>query len=609
MELYQLKICFNRFPESEYTTPTITQEDMTVDRIYDKLNEHLQSNDQIAVEGRWSGYMVVSRLVVDRRRRRRRRRNNHENEQNDVILSGNGKKDDYLHKLGLLKVDVDQHCLGHAVLLGMSMSEKSDLYKAFLAGFDRYLKIVVEQNLQEVENSCEVLSKLDKVKKYSMRKLSENYLSNRNFDLAVYTKKEENVVKIYDSGMDYETRKLVLYHDGNHFDVVQNAGVFLYGRKVNFCVKCLIKVKDANNHVCYSRFHCFKCRQRHEKNLQLSGHVICSLCDCTFDDEFCLRSHYKKSLTVGINGFKGKCDISPCDLYKFCVKCFSVVRKFVYIDLKGTKQMHNCSTYYCKICEVERPLMHNCCLPNYVKRTPFYTMNFDEKYEIYVFDFETEANPSNLGIFKLYFAAVYKFCNVCMDDFHRKMEYQCCGLNDWICFEGDNMLTSFGNYLVEIASKNIKSRWFAHNGSKFDNLFLLHYLVCERNFIPKVIMQGMKIMKLIYKNAEVLDSMLFMPSSLKKTVQMLDLGTHVKKGYYPYDFTDLNYVGPIPNKKCFEISKFDKEELEKFEKWYDEKAKYDYVLRNEVREYCMNDVFILTKSLIKFHSIIFKHKS
>ena len=49
------RLFFYRFPETEYTTPTITKHDMMVDRIYDKLNGHLQSNDQIAAEGRWSG--------------------------------------------------------------------------------------------------------------------------------------------------------------------------------------------------------------------------------------------------------------------------------------------------------------------------------------------------------------------------------------------------------------------------------------------------------------------------------------------------------------------------------------------------------------------------
>ena len=195
------RIFFNRFPETEYTTPTITQHDLTVDRVYDKLNEHLQSNDQISVEGVWRGYMVVSRLVVDRRRRRGRVEVNDDVIQNgenggDVVLEGQGKREDYLNNLGLVKVDVEEHCLGHTILLSMSIKDKSDLYKAFLAGFDRYLSEVVEDQVKEIENSCQVKSQLDNVKKCSMRKLNENYLSPRNFDL-VYSRKLNENVKIF----------------------------------------------------------------------------------------------------------------------------------------------------------------------------------------------------------------------------------------------------------------------------------------------------------------------------------------------------------------------------------------------------------------------------
>ena len=77
-------------------------------------------------------------------------------------------------------------------------------------------------------------------------------------------------------------------------------------------------------------------------------------------------------------------------------------------------------------------------------------------------------------------------------------------------------------------------------------------------------------MKLTYKNAEVLDSFLFCPTSLKNLVNMFNFGSHVKKGYYPYDFTDLNYEGPIPHKDFF-IKKMNDKEWKDFELWYDSK--------------------------------------
>ena len=168
------RLFFDRFPESEYTTPTVTQHDLTVDRIYDKINEYLQSNDQIATEGVWNGYMVVSRLVVDRRRRKRSGIRNVDGGgqienvvDDDVILEGRGKVQNYLVDI---EVDIEDHCLGHAVLLNMSLIDKSELYKAFMSSFDRYLKVVVQQQLVEIENSCKILSKTEGVRKYSMKK-------------------------------------------------------------------------------------------------------------------------------------------------------------------------------------------------------------------------------------------------------------------------------------------------------------------------------------------------------------------------------------------------------------------------------------------------------
>ena len=117
-----------------------------------------------------------------------------------------------------------------------------------------------------------------------------------------------------------------------------------------------------------------------------------------------------------------------------------------------------------------------------------------------------------------------------MDDYNHKLEYQCCTFNDWIFFEGSNTINEFGNYFIEKADSKTKSRWFAHNGLKFDTLFLLRYLVCMRKLIPKVIMNGFRIVNLQYKNASVLDSMLFTQTSLKNTVYMLGLDDYLSKG-------------------------------------------------------------------------------
>ena len=316
------RILFNRFPETEYTTPTIMRHDLTVDRVYDKLNEHLQSNDQISAEGVWNGYMVVSRLVMDRRRNVNRPRNVNRipNANDNNLLEGRGKLENYSKNIGLVNVMVDQNCLGHVVLLSMSMADKGELYRAFLAGFDRYLNVLVQERLYKVENSRKVLSRLGDMKKYSMKKLHRDYLKDKNFDLCVYTKSDdEKPVKVYNSASEIsDLKKVILYHNENHFDIIQNLGIYLYSRKVPFCERCMRKVKDGSNHVCYSSFRCFKCKFQHWKNFDMLGHVVCPLCNCAFNSEFCLRSHYVKSVNVGIVKFEGKIALSPCSIYFYC---------------------------------------------------------------------------------------------------------------------------------------------------------------------------------------------------------------------------------------------------------------------------------------------------
>ena len=321
------RLFFDAFPEREYTTPTVTREDLTVDRLTEKLNEHMQSNDTIRAEGVWRGNMVVSRVVIDRRRRRGRVRRGQDD---DVVLEGRGKFEKYKNKLGLIEIDVDENCLGHAILLGVSIQNQSDLYKAFLAGFDRYLEKVVKSQLEEIENSCLIESESNDVKNYSMRKLSSRYLSDKQFNLSVYSKQNDDVVQVFEQKNSNFQKNIVLYHNNDHFDLIDNLGLFLYGRKVHFCQCCNTRIRDPNNHLCYSKFSCYKCKEYHSKNDDILNHVICSLCNVSFDSEFCLKSHFEKKMDIGIRNFEGKRKMSPCEIFKFCEKCGSYVRRFYY---------------------------------------------------------------------------------------------------------------------------------------------------------------------------------------------------------------------------------------------------------------------------------------
>ena len=58
-----MRIFFDKFPTREFTTATILKDDLTTKRLYEILNDHLQSNDSITTNRMWEGTMVVSRVI------------------------------------------------------------------------------------------------------------------------------------------------------------------------------------------------------------------------------------------------------------------------------------------------------------------------------------------------------------------------------------------------------------------------------------------------------------------------------------------------------------------------------------------------------------------
>ena len=378
---------------------------------------------------------------------------------------------------------------------------------------------------------------------------------------------------------------------------------FLFkNRSVDYCSKCFKVKRDALNHVCRHEYFCFKCLCCHRKiKFHKKKKTICPICHVYFFDEICLKNHYLKIQQYGIE----KERLSACQIFFYCENCESIVRRFQITNfMKRKKKIHNCGKIYCHTCLDSKPKNHYCYIPMKNKRNEImYTNNMKNNY-VYVFDFETESKPNNDGIFIPYYCVVHKFCNLCMDKEEKKSE--CCK-DEWYYFEGENTLVEFGDFFLERSGRVVKSKWYAHNGSKFDSLFLLRFLVCSKSLEPNVIMNGYRIIQLIYKNSTVQDSMLLTGTSLKNTIKMLGLSDYFSKGFFPYQMTDLDYVGVIPSKSMFELTNLNVEEMINFNSWYEEKSQHEYVLRNEVKNYCRNDVEVLSKCLVKFHNIIFEY--
>ena len=171
---------------------------------------------------------------------------------------------------------------------------------------------------------------------------------------------------------------------------------------------------------------------------------------------------------------------------------------------------------------------------------------------------------------------------------------------EWTCFLETNALINFAN-MIEM-DKKCKSIWVARNGAHFDT-FIMRWMVSKFNVTPQVLMNGNKILCIKMLNITILYGYLFFGNSLKKLPKIPNIDVECEKGFHPYFFFDLNYVGPIVDKKYFDISCMDNDERMKFQEWYESKRDKEYNFENEVKTYCCNDVKILRLCCIEFYNL------
>ena len=132
----RMRLFFNKFPTREFTTATVLKEDITSDRLYEILNDHLQSNASELLEGDWIGTMIVSRVIPQESKTNKNKPPNKQMALGNVTNLSNKKNYQDLEKwnlqtkktkkaiqnLRITTVEVEQNCFAVAVLAVMQMS-------------------------------------------------------------------------------------------------------------------------------------------------------------------------------------------------------------------------------------------------------------------------------------------------------------------------------------------------------------------------------------------------------------------------------------------------------------------------------------------------------
>lgn len=153
------------------------------------------------------------------------------------------------------------------------------------------------------------------------------------------------------------------------------------------------------------------------------------------------------------------------------------------------------------------------------------------------------------------------------------------------------------------------STFIAHNGSGYDSRLVYDCLVSKRGIRyekkPTVIVKGSKILQIRCGRTEFNDSFRHLTASLNSLAK--SFGFTTLKGYFPHLFhikANETYNGPLPDKKYFDVGFLkSQQDLDDFNKWHDVRSlQGDWNLHDELVKYCINDVDILAKVVLIYHT-------
>jgi hypothetical protein len=171
---------------------------------------------------------------------------------------------------------------------------------------------------------------------------------------------------------------------------------------------------------------------------------------------------------------------------------------------------------------------------------------------------------------------------------------------------GDSAVQDFILFITNFNKGN--NICLAHNASGYDTRIL--FSGCKDlnqrvDMFP--IMRGGKFMQLtLNKNTVFRDSMLHVRGSIKSLAKDFCDGL-LEKGYFPHLFNtteNYGYVGPIPDKKYFDLSFSCRSEKDfsDFHTWHDS-WEGDWNFMDQLVLYCKNDVDVLGVIVKKYHEI------
>jgi len=160
-----------------------------------------------------------------------------------------------------------------------------------------------------------------------------------------------------------------------------------------------------------------------------------------------------------------------------------------------------------------------------------------------------------------------KFCSKCENIQDINIDCEQCGRRKHTFW--DDPVGDLLTYLCKSRPWCNKIVAIAHNAKVFD----LHFILNRAIFLkrkPKLIVNGLKIICKTMEHLTFIDSISFMPCSLRKLPKAF--GLTAAKSWYPHYFNtneNMNYVGEIPDVSYYGADAMSAKERAEFLAWYE----------------------------------------
>ena len=334
-----------------------------------------------------------------------------------------------------------------------------------------------------------------------------------------------------------------------------------------YCDLCKVGYNSIGNHKCKNtciycyRFNCVK-----------TDTYKCNFCFKTCNNDMCLKLHQEH----------------------FCNKI-----KNCFICNRRKLKNHVCNDEkWCDNCKKSVSLDHLCyILTDSQKNKP--SKASSKKFNGYIF-FDYEAYQSVNGTHIPNLIMAQKVCTTCQDSAIRCNNC----LKKYIFYNND----SFCRWLL----KQHHYIAIAHNLKGYDGTFIVKYLIdnlLPKDPLPKLIVNGTKILSIDFKTLKIIDSYSFLPMALDKFPATFDL-KELKKGFFPHGFNRLenqSYIGNYPDKNYYGSKFFSNDKALKFDIWYDSVKDNIFDFKQEFLDYCWSDVQLLTEGCLQFRKIFIEN--